>query len=218
MYSTPTMITLRAEKRTNENVAALRAEDKIPAVYYGAGKASVSITIPMRDFIKVWKEAGETTAVALDFGGEKVTTLIHDMQQDHITGAPTHVDFLVIDMNKEIEVAVPIEFTGLAEAEKAGLGNVVKVTHEVEVRALPDKLPHSLTVDVTGLATLQDQIHAKDIALPNGVTLVTSPEEVIALVSAFVEEKEEAPVMDLSSIEVEKKGKQEDSSETPAQE
>ena len=213
------MITLRAEKRTNENLAGLRAADKVPAVYYGAGKDAVSITIPMREFIKVWKEAGETTAVALDFGSEKVTTLIHDMQQDHITGAPTHVDFLVIDMNKEIEVAVPIEFTGLADAEKTGLGNVVKVAHEVEVRALPDKLPHSFVVDVTGLATLQDQIHASDIVLPTGVTLITSPDEVIALVSAFVEEKEEAPVMDLSAIEVEKKGKKdEEGAEAASQE
>lgn len=203
------MITLAATKRTNETAAAVRAQDNIPAVYYGAGKDSVSISISLRDFTKVWKEAGETAAVTLDVDGEKVTTLIHDMQIDPLSNVPTHVDFLIIDMKKEIEVAVPIEFTGLAEAEKAGLGTLVKVLHEVEVRALPANMPHELIVDVTSLATLDMQIHVKDIVLPANVTLITDSEEVVALVAAFKEEKESAP-MDLDSIEVVEKGKKED--------
>ena len=210
MYSVRTMtITLQAQKRDTK-AAALRAQDQIPAVYYGAGKESVAIAVPAKEFAKVWKEAGETTAVTLDLGGEKVTTLIHDMQHDPITNAPIHIDFLVIDMKKEIEVPVPIEFTGLAEAEKGGLGTLVKVLHEVEVRALPANLPHSLTVDVTSLATLDMQIHVKDIVLPTGVVMVTDGEEVVALVAAFKEEKEEVPTIDLDSIEVEQKGKKEE--------
>lgn len=209
------MITLSAQSREGKTPDSLRASELIPAVYYSKGKDAVSIAVPAREFVKVFAEAGETTAVTLQLGGEKITTLIHDIQRDPITGAATHVDFLVIDMNKEIEVAVPIEFTGLAEAEKAGLGTIVKVLHEVHVKALPAKLPHSLEVDITSLATLEDQIHAKDIKLPSGVELVTSPEEVVALVAAFKEEKEEAPV-DLSAIEVEQKGKKEEEGESAA--
>jgi large subunit ribosomal protein L25 len=182
----------------------------IPAVYYGAGKDAVSIAVPAKDFIKVYKEAGETTAVTLVIGAEKISTLIHDMQRDAITGMPTHVDFLVIDMKKEIEVSVPLEFTGLADAEKNNLGSVTKVLHEVAVSALPADLPHTLEVDITGLATLEDQIHVKDIILPKGVTMVTDGEEVVVLISRFVEEQEETVPVDLSAIEVEKKGKQED--------
>lgn len=211
------MLTINAVKRTTEKASALRAKDLIPAVYYGAGKDSVALTVSLRDFVKVYKEAGETTAITLDLGSEKVTTLVHDMQHDPITDMPTHIDFLVIDMKKEIDVAIPIEFTGLAEAEKAGLGTIVKVLHEVEVRALPAKLPHALEVDVTRLATLQDQIHVRDIVLPEGVTFVTSEDEVVALVSAFVEETiEEVAPIDLSQIEVEKKGKQEEGEESGA--
>ncbi|MBP6904519.1 MAG: 50S ribosomal protein L25 [Candidatus Pacebacteria bacterium] len=212
------MITLAATKRTNESPAAVRAADNIPAVYYGTGKEAVSISVPMREFVKVWKEAGETAAVALDFGGEKVTTLIHDMQYDPITNAPTHIDFLVIDMKKEIEVAVPIEFTGLADAEKGNIGTLVKVLHEVEVRALPNDMPQNFEIDVTPLASLDAQIHVKDIVLPKGVTMITDGEEVIALIAAFKEEKEEeAAPIDLDAIEVEKKGKKEDD-EAPAAE
>lgn len=210
-------ITLQAQKRDSK-ASAVRAQDQIPAVYYGAGTASVSIAIPAREFIKVWKEAGETTTVTLDMGGEKVTTLIHDMQHDPITNEPTHVDFLVIDMKKEIEVAVPIEFTGLAEAEKGNVGILVKVLHEVEVRALPANLPHNLEVDVAPLAAVADQIHVRDIKLPTGVTMITDGEEVVALIAAFKEEKEEesAPI-DLDSIEVVEKGKKEEEGEAAAE-
>ncbi len=203
------MITLEATQR-NGSPEAIRAQDMIPAVYYGAGKDAVSIAIPAKEFIKVYKAAGENTAVTLTIGGEKISTIIHAMQRDAITDTITHVDFLIIDMKKEIEVAIPLEFTGTADAEKNGLGTVVKVIHEVEVKALPNDLPHNFEIDITILATLEDQIHVKDIKLPKGVTMITEGEEVVALVAAFTEEKEEETVApDLSVIEVEKKGKTE---------
>ena len=209
VYSTVTMITLQAEIRTNEKTKALRAADKIPAVYYSAGKESVKISVSLRDFVKVFKEAGETTAVTLTVDGKKVPTLIHDVQHNPVNGTFEHVDFLVIDMKKEIEVPVPIEFEGLAPAEKNGLGTVVKSLHEVEVRALPDAMPHAIIVSLDSLATLEDQIRVSDLVLPAGVTVITDGEEIVASVAAFVEETEEAAPIDLSAIEVAKKGKKE---------
>ncbi len=208
-------ITLSAQSRSNKSLTDLRAEELIPAVYYGAGSDAVSIAVSAKEFNKAWKDAGETTTVTLTIGGEKINTMIHDIQRDPVSDNAVHVDFLVVDMNKEIEVAVPIEFIGLAEAEKTGTGTLVKVLHEVQVSALPANLPHSVEVDVTRLATTEDQIHVSDIALPKGVTMISEADEVVALVSAFKEEVEEAPVLDLSAIEVEKKGKKEE--EAPAE-
>jgi large subunit ribosomal protein L25 len=210
------MLILKAKKRAGEKMVDIRGAGLVPAVFYGFGKESTNISVPAVDFIKLFREAGETTAITLDVEGEKVSTLIHDIARDPVTGEPTHVDFLVVDMNKEAEVSVPIEFTGLAEAEKSGVGMVMKVMHEIEVRALPAKLPHSIVVDLTGLATLSDTIHAKDVALPEGVVLVSDADDVVAAVSAFVEETEEAPVLDVNAIEVEKKGKKEEEGEEAA--
>lgn len=207
------MITLKAEKRegnAGQSAAKIREAGFLPAVCYGPNKESIALSVPLMDFAKVFKEAGETSTISLDFGSEKMPVIVHDMQRDPVTDTPTHVDFYIVDMKKELEVKVPIEFTGLAEAEKGGLGNVMKVLHEIEVKALPDKIPHAITVDVTSLATLEDKIHVSDIAVPAGVTVVTPGEEVVALVAAFVEEKEETTPVDLSAIEVEKKGKQEE--------
>lgn len=203
------MITLKAQKRDgSQSAAAIRAAGDLPGVCYAGGKDTVALSVPLVDFVKVFKEAGETTTISLDFGGEKTPVIVHDIQRDPVTDTPTHIDFYIVDMKKELEVAVPLEFTGTAEGEKSGLGNLVKVLHEVQVKALPDKIPHAIEVDVTNLATLEDKILVSDITVPVGVSVVTPADEVVALVSAFVEEKEEAPI-DLSSIEVAEKGKKE---------
>lgn len=211
------MITLKAHKRTTEKAATLRAEGTLPAVCYGPNNETMAIAVPLADFMKVFKEAGETSTISLDFGSEKTPVIVHDLQRDPIKDLPTHVDFYIVDMKKELEVKVPIEFTGLAEAEKTGLGTVMKVLHEVEVKALPDKIPHSIIVDITGLATLEDKIHVSDLVIPAGVTIITPAEETVVLIAAFVEEKEEVVPVDLSAIEVEKKGKQEEEG-APAEE
>lgn len=202
------MITLSAEQRTG-TAKALRSAEKIPAVYYGKGSDAVSVAIDAKEFAKVYKEAGETTVFNLTIGAEKIPVLIKEIQRDVRLGEPTHVDFLMVDMKKEIEIAVPLEFTGTAEAEKNGLGTLVKVMHEVVVQALPTAIPQSITIDVTSLTTLEDQIKAGDITLPKGVTLVTDAEEAVALVTAFVEEKEEA-AFDVNAVEVEQKGKKDE--------
>ncbi len=175
----------------------------MPAVFYGMGKKSTSITISLKEFEKIWKAAGESGTVTLETPDGKVDTLIQDVQVDPVRGFPIHVDFLAIDVNKEIEVAVPLEFDGVSTAIKNGLGSLMKVLHEVQVKALPKNLPHSIHVDISVLETLENQIHVRDLVIPEGVTVITSEDEVVALVAAAKEEKEEeAGPVDLSAIEV----------------
>lgn len=212
------MLTLSVEKREKTGVSApaLRRTGFIPAVVYGANKASTSITIPARAFEKVLREAGEATIVALSGLGEPIPTLIHEVDLDPITNQPRHVDFYAVTKGKKVQVAIPLLFVGESPAVKAG-ANLVKVLHELEVEADPMNLPHTITVDLSVLAAVNDRIHAKDIVLPEGVELAVEPEEVIALAQEVVEEKEEAVApADLSAIEVEKKGKEETEAEAPS--
>ena len=215
---------LTATKRSKtDKLASIRNNGMIPAVVYGAQVENTLVSVLSTDFVKVLKIAGESSTIVLDITGpsekgsvegkvgasKKVDVLIHEVQVDPVKGHPIHVDFLAIDMNKPVEVTIPLEFIGLAKAEKDGLGTLVKVLHEIDIEALPKDLPHNIVVDVTGITTLEDQIHVSDIKLPKGVTLITDGEEVVALVAAVKEEVEVTPV-DLSSIEVEKKGKKEE--------
>ena len=211
------MNTLTATKRSKaDKLSIIRNNGMIPAVVYGVRVENTMISVPNIDFEKILKIAGESSTIVLNLkDGEnkdkKIDVLIHDMQLDPIRGNPIHVDFLAIDMNKPVEVAIPIEFTGIAPAEKEGFGVLVKTLHEIDVEALPKDLPHNVVVDVSTLLNLDDQIHVKDIILPKDVTMKTSMDEVVALIAPIKEEVvEEAPV-DLSAIEVEKKGKKESS-------
>jgi len=205
------MITLNAQKRSKaDKVADIRKNGLVPAVVYGAGVENTSISVPAKDYKKVYKEAGETTAINLIVDGKNISVLIHAMQLDAVRGFATHVDFLSVDMKKDITANVPLEFTGNSDAVKAG-GVLVKVLHEVEITSLPANMPHSLNVDITKLVTLEDNVFVSDIILPPNVKMITSMEEVVAAVTGAHEEVETAP-LDLSNIEVSKKGKKEDSS------
>ena len=207
------MFSIKATKRDlGVKVKALRLAGEIPAVFYGAGEESTPISISKTEFKKIWRDAGESSAVKLSLPDKGVDVLIYEVQVDPVTDEPIHVDFLAIDMKKKIKVKVPLEFVGISNAVKSGIGNLVKVLHEVEIEALPADLPHNLSVDISSLETIENQIFVSDIKLPTGVVAITKGTDVVASIVAQVEEKEEvvAPV-DLSAIEVsEKKGKKDE--------
>ncbi len=215
-------IILKAEIRDpKRKLAAIRAEGFIPGVYYGHKEASTPVVFPLNTFKKVWKTAGESSVVTLEMPKGKISALIYEVQVDPVKGVPIHVDFYAIEKGQEVWVHVPIEFVGVSPAVESFIGNLVKVLYEVEVKALPENLPHSVVVDISSLTTLDGQITAGDIVLPKGVTLVTGATDVVAAIAVAEEEPEEAPVMDLASIEVEKKGKKEEEEEVeeaPAEE
>ncbi|HEY4516211.1 MAG TPA: 50S ribosomal protein L25 [Candidatus Paceibacterota bacterium] len=203
------VLTLKAEKRNKiGKLGALRKEGIFPAVFYGHKKESTPIQMNKADFVKVWKEAGESTVVSITMPEGNVDALIHDVNYDPLTGEPRHADFYVFEKGHKIEISVPIEFEGVSPAVKEKGAVLVKVLHELKIKADPTNIPHELIVDVSSLIEMGDQVLAKDIKLPTGVELEENPEEVMALVTEAKEEVEEvaAPV-DFSAIEVTKKGK-----------
>ena len=211
------MLTLKADIRdTHTEPEEVRKAGQIPAVFYGKKEASTPISVPKTEFLKVWKEAGESTVVTLNTPDGVKESLIQDVDIDPVTGAPLHADFYVFEKGHKVEVELPIEFAGVSAAVKDLGGVLVNVFHELKVEAQPKDLPHSIEADITSLANFGDQILARDITLPKGVELRVNPDEVIATVSAPREEKEEEVVpIDLESIEVsEERGKKEDSETT----
>lgn len=197
-------MSLQVDKRTGKAPAG-----SLPGIVYGPKQEAISLSIQKPVFDKLFKEAGESTIINLEGLGETMEVLIHDIDFDPIKGNVRHVDFYAIEKGKEITVDVPLEFVGEPEALKLG-GVLTKALHEVEVTCRPSKLPKEIVVDVSGLMTFEDAIRIKDLVLPEGVKLENDPEDTVAVVVPVEEEKEEpvAPV-DMSAIEVEKKGKEE---------
>src|SRR3990167_3576959 len=154
------MEVLTARPRTifGKSAKNLRNEGFLPAVAYGKGLASEHIAVPYGEFVKVWKAAGESSLVLLKLPTGEKSVLVHDVALDPIKNTPVHADFYVVDMKREVEVDVPLEFTREADAGKASGGILVKVMHELKVKSLPGSLPHSLVVDVSHLQNPKDAI------------------------------------------------------------
>lgn len=212
------MLTIQIEKRdVGTSLDEIRKGGKIPAVLYGKKEASQPITLGATEFMKVWKEAGESSVVILSGVGENKEALIHEVDVEPVKGLVRHADFYVIEKGKKVTVSVPIEFVGTAPAEKLGAA-LVKVLHEIEVEAFPKDLPHEITVDVSGLVDLEQQILVSDIKVPSGVEVLTSPDEVVAIAAETKEEVESDTPADLSSIELsEERGKKEEEGEEAAE-
>ncbi len=189
----------------------IRNEGQLPAVYYGKKEASTPIMVSMVDFLKVWKQAGESSVVVLKTEKGEVEALINDVDLDPLTEMPRHADFYVFEKGHKVKLSVPLEFVGVSTAVKDLGGNLIKVLHELKIEAMPKDLPKKLEVDISTLVNFEVQILAGDVKLPAGVVLIEDATEVVALAAMPKEEKEEevAPV-DLSAIEVEKKGKKEE--------
>jgi large subunit ribosomal protein L25 len=206
------MTTLQATKRTeSEKLAALRASGKIPAVVYGGDKDPVSIVIERDAFKKAYRVAGTTSTIELETDGDVVDALVHQIQIDPGTHQAIHIDFLRVDKNKPIEVEVPLEFVGVSPAVKGSLGVLEKMIHELRVEALPKDMPHQIEIDLSRLTELGSHITVGDLKLGAALTIHAPEEEVIATITAIKEEIEESAQIDFTAIEVEKKGKKEES-------
>lgn len=206
--------TLTVETRTvqGKKLAQLRDAGKLPAVMYGPKEASTLLTVDRVAFEKLFKLAGESSVIVLEGLAGSKEVLVHDVAFDALRGGITHVDFYALEAGKEITVDVPLTFVGEAPALKLG-GNLTKVLHEVEVTCTPANLPKEFIVDVSVLDDFEKQIHVSDLAVPKGVVIENDVTEVIALVQAVAEEKEVETTIDMSAIEVEKKGKTEEPEE-----
>ncbi len=202
--------TLQATTRTErgKELAALRKAGKIPAVVYGPKEEATPLTLDRLQFEKVLKQAGESSVISLTGVGAAKEVLVHDVSFDPGFGGVIHVDFYAIEAGKEITVDVPLTFIGEAPAIKQG-GTLTKVLHEVEVTCAPSALPKEIMVDVSSLVDFEAQIHVRDLAIPSGVKIGNDVDEVVALVQAVAEESETIAAIDMSAIEVEKKGKTE---------
>ncbi len=206
------MTNLTIEQRdAKASLDALRKAGKIPAVFYGPKEEATPIAVDAKEFGKVLKEAGESTVVTLEGVGESKDVMIHDIDHNPVSGAVVHVDFYVIEKGKKVRTHVPLEFIGEAPAVKSLGGTLMKVLHEVEIEAMPKNLPHGIDVDISVLATFADHIAIKDLRVPEGVEILNAPDDTIASVAQPKEEVEEpVAAIDMESIEVEKKGKQEE--------
>jgi large subunit ribosomal protein L25 len=200
-------LTVKTREVVGKKVRFLRREGLVPAELYGHGIKNLHLTVPKKELTKVLKEAGMTTVVTLNLNTTKKSALIHDVKRDYLSGEIEHVDFYEVRMDEEITAKIPLEFVGEAPAIKAFQANINKSMSEIEVEALPQNLPHSIIVDLSVLAELNQTIYVRDIKAPKGVKIVVDPETAVAsALPQAAEEVVETPI-DVADVKVESEEK-----------
>jgi large subunit ribosomal protein L25 len=170
----------------------IRQSGKLPAILYGEKVESLPLVLAKKDVIQILKsELGLNTLFRVSLGAEERDVMIKDVQIDPITDEVLHADLIQIAMDKIIRVQVPIELVGEAFGVKNEGGFIDFMTRELAIECLPARIPESFAVDVTELH-LHQSLKASDVALPEGIKLLTEPNTVIALVQVPHEEKVEA--------------------------
>ena len=201
---------------------ALRNQGVLPAVIYGRADESTPIAVDLKVFKKLYHAAGESSVITIKGLGAEKDALINDVDFDAVSGEPIHADFYSIEKGQKVTVSVPFEFIGVSPAVKDLGGILTKVMHELEIECEPKDLPHAIEVDISKLATLEDQIKVSDLKIPVSAVLSIDADEVVAMISVAVEEVEEvAAPTDLSAIGIsEERGKkpEEEGAAAPAAE
>ena len=180
-------VTLQANEREGrgKNVARrLRASGMTPAILYGDGE-STSLAVETRTLDYTLTHFGDNALYDIDLGTGSSTARVVDAHRDPVTGLLVHVDFAPVNMREKIEVTVPLTVLGEAAGAEEG-GVLQQVAYEIQVETLPGDIPQEITLDVTNLG-MNENLSLGDLTLPEGVTLLSDPEEVAATVTAPTE-------------------------------
>ncbi len=210
---------LDAQARTviGKQVKALRRQDLIPAVIYGAGGEPVHVSCPRRALEIVLAKAGGTHLINVTVDGSTHNAIVREVQRDKVKRTLLHVDFMRVDLSKKLRTEVPLVFVG-----EPKLASDLLLSHNVqsiEVECLPTDIPDHIEVNMANLSQLGDQITVGDLTPITNVAYLSDPHEVLVRVetqstAASLEEEAaeaaEAAAAAPAEPEVIEKGKKEE--------
>jgi large subunit ribosomal protein L25 len=166
----------------------LRNEGKVPGVVYGLGGDPIPLTVEWRELrAALVTEQGLNAVIHLELDGDRTPTLVKEMQRHPVRRNVLHVDFIRVDLNKPVDVDVPIHLEGEAEAVQREGGVIDQILTALAIHAKPSDIPAQLTVDISDLE-IGSAKHVSDIVLPDGVTTSVDPDETVVTASFQVVE------------------------------
>jgi large subunit ribosomal protein L25 len=170
--------------RTTGSAASrrLRGDGTVPGILYGHGMTPLAVAIERRDLrIALSGAAGINTVLDLTVDGTVYPAIVKDLQRHPVRRSVVHVDFIQVNLDEEITVAVPLRLVGEAkEVEQEG-GLVDPAVDSIEVVTTPRNIPDEFVVDVSEM-TMDTVIRLGDVPMPDGVTATGDPESPVVTV------------------------------------
>ena len=206
---------IKAEARTEFGKGAarrIRREHKVPAVVYGHGNDPIHLTLPGHETMMALKHGGANALLELDIDGTSQLALTKQVQVDPIRRTLEHVDFVAVRRGEKVTVDVPVHLVG-----QAGPDTLVVTEHAtVQLEAEATNIPEYIEVDIQG-AEVGTQIHASDLALPEGSTLLTDAEALVVNVTNAPTEAEVSAELEEAEAEAGIEREESDEAAAPAE-
>lgn len=203
-------LVLNATRRTvtGKQVGALRAAGYLPGVVYGPAKAPTAIQMNAREANRVFRSIVGTQLIDLQLDGESIKVLVHDYQRNSIKGVFLHVDFYAPDTTKPFRVAIPVRLTGVSFAVNSLSGVLVHGVTDIAIECLPENLIPFVEVSIEPLRGIGQALFVRDIKLPQGVRVLSDPDEMVARVTYQSKDEDlSASPTAAGEVEVAEKGK-----------
>ncbi|AWV31434.1 50S ribosomal protein L25 [Paenibacillus sp. FSL R7-0048] len=178
---------------TKSNINQARKQGRIPAVLYGIGKETLTLEVNEKELLDILKKNPRAILQGKVSEELEVPVVVQNIQKDTLSGKILHIDFQHVNMKKSMDSKVTIHFAGEAVGIKAG-GTLQVEIYEVEVRCMPEDLPTSMEVDISGL-DIGDQLLVSDLIFKDGIEVLTEPSTVMIQIKTVHEEEEEEAVV-----------------------
>ena len=179
--------TLSATPRNDRGTGVarkLRQIGQVPAVIYGHGRQPQSLALNTREVDRLLSTiSAAITVIELTFDGRTARTLIREVQRHPVKRNVLHLDFQELVAGEKVTVSVPLRFTGVADGVRNGGGILEETMHQVHLRLDPSSIPDHIDVDVTPL-TIGHSIHIRELALPEGVTVLDDANATVCVCTA----------------------------------
>jgi len=215
---------LDAEKREviGKKVKALRREGKLPAIIYGHEIEPMPITLKTKQVQQVLKLVGANTLISIKVGKDEFLTLVRDIQREVIMRDLLHLDFQAVSLDETITTTLPVVMVGDAPVVADDEAMLIVSMDELQIEAKAKDLPDTISVDVSGLVEIGDNILVKDLVISGDVTILDDPDSVVIVATAqtlmeeIVDEVEEGAELfeELTDAELMEEGEEEAVEET----
>jgi large subunit ribosomal protein L25 len=215
-------LTLKATTRDTfgKKTRFLRRQGVTPSHLFGHKVKSLALQCNTAELQQIIAQAGTTTLLNLEIDDEKRprNVLIREIQRDVINRQLLHVDFYQVRKTEKIKAEIPIVLVGEAPALKLKGRLLMHPLSSLSIECLPDKLPHEISVDISGLEDVDQVIHVKDLNLDADITIHSDPNELIAKISEKAVSKLVEEVVEVEEEEVPAEAEEAPAAEEPAAE